>query len=183
MEKIRQYATFLRNLLSWFAPFFLFLLVTFVAVLFLHGTIAVYTDLVKALVWPVTALIALFFFRKVFTYLFFSITEFNFFGTKGELKNVGDLIREEVDKKYAAEERARAQQKEVAEYQKLIQDASDDAQESMKLATEVLDNWKETVKNLEDANTKLSDMHDQNEKLMQENTLYKELFADGQDKK
>lgn len=57
-------------------------------------------ELLRIIVWPATVLVAVFFFRKVLTYLFFSMDEFNFFGAKGTLKNVRDLVNEKVDQLY-----------------------------------------------------------------------------------
>lgn len=56
-------------------------------------------ELIKVLTWPLLVLITIFFFRKVFTYLFFSMEEFNFFGTKGGLKDVEVMIQEQVEKR------------------------------------------------------------------------------------
>ncbi len=50
--------------------------------------------LVEIGIWPITVLICAFFFRKVFTYLFFSVEEYNFFGIRGSLKSVTSVIEE-----------------------------------------------------------------------------------------
>lgn len=49
-------------------------------------------------VWPVVVLIVALFFKKVFTYLFFSMEEFNFFGARGQLIDVKTMIAQEVEK-------------------------------------------------------------------------------------
>ncbi|MCR4279695.1 MAG: hypothetical protein NUV78_03095 [Candidatus Zambryskibacteria bacterium] len=59
-----------------------------------------FIDLVKVLIWPAIVLLALLFFRKVFTYLFFSIEEFNFFGTRGRLKSIQEVISEKAEEQY-----------------------------------------------------------------------------------
>lgn len=50
--------------------------------------------LVDVSAWPIVFFLTLFYFRKIFAYLFLSIEEFNFFGIKGELKNPRELIEE-----------------------------------------------------------------------------------------
>lgn len=64
-----------------------------------------YIGLVRVLIWPALVLIALLFFRKTFSYLFFSLEEFGFFGTKGNLKDVREVIRAKADELHAAEKR------------------------------------------------------------------------------
>jgi CHASE3 domain sensor protein len=54
------------------------------------------------------AIFSVLFFRKIFTYLFFSMNEFNFFGAKGTLKPVEKMIAEEA-------KRLREQEKRTAE--------------------------------------------------------------------
>src|SRR5581483_11572930 len=44
--------------------------------------------------WVIVVGFGLWYFRRIVTYLFFSMDEFNFFGTHGKLKNVRDLIKE-----------------------------------------------------------------------------------------
>lgn len=51
-------------------------------------------ELLKIVVWPLTVIFSICFFRKTFTYLVLSLEEFNFFGTRGRLKNVSDVIDE-----------------------------------------------------------------------------------------
>lgn len=54
-----------------------------------------FVELLTIIVWPGVALIAAFFFRKVFTYVFFSMDQFNFFGAHGRLKRAEEMIEEE----------------------------------------------------------------------------------------
>lgn len=51
--------------------------------------------LLDIIAWPGVVLVAAFFFRKVFTYLFFSMDQFSFFGAHGRLKRVEEMIEEE----------------------------------------------------------------------------------------
>lgn len=64
------------------------------------------------MIWPSIVLISLLFFKKVFTYFFFSLEEFNFFGTKGKLKNVEVMIREKADDLWKKEKDESALEKE-----------------------------------------------------------------------
>lgn len=64
-----------------------------------------YVELLRILIWPAIILLALLFFRKVFTYMFFSMESFNFFGAKGQLKNVQVIIREKADELVQQEKR------------------------------------------------------------------------------
>jgi len=57
-------------------------------------------ELLNVVIWPTIVLMSLLFFRKVFTYLFFSIEEFNFFGAKGKLKNVRAVVSEKAQDMY-----------------------------------------------------------------------------------
>lgn len=77
-------------------------------------TLDQFIKLAAVFVWPAVVIVALFFFRKVFSYLFFSLEEFNFFGTRGTLKNVQDLIREKADALWKKERDSRRQKKDLA---------------------------------------------------------------------
>ncbi|MEX0934939.1 MAG: hypothetical protein WDZ70_01260 [Candidatus Paceibacterota bacterium] len=62
-------------------------------------------DYLGVVIWPAIVLIALLFFRKVFTFLFFSMENFNFFGAKGRLRNVEEVIREKARELHEEEKR------------------------------------------------------------------------------
>lgn len=64
-----------------------------------------YISILSVIVWPAVVVMALIFFRKVVTFLFFSIEEFNFFGAKGRLKNVQELIAEKASQEVERRER------------------------------------------------------------------------------
>lgn len=51
-----------------------------------------FIEIIRIIIWPAIVLLALLFFKKVFTYLFFSMEEFNFFGAKGRLKDISEVI-------------------------------------------------------------------------------------------
>ena len=106
-EQIKNLLRMTGYLFWWIVPFALFLLATFLPRVIWNISFNDYLEFLKILVWPISALIILFFFKKVITYLFFSIDGFNFFGAKGELKNVYDLITEKVNEKLEEEKRQR----------------------------------------------------------------------------
>jgi hypothetical protein len=70
-------------------------------------------ELLRVFVWPAIVLISLLFFRKVFTYLFFSIEEFNFFGAKGKLKNVRTVVMEKAQDMYESRISLETQEEEL----------------------------------------------------------------------
>ncbi|OGG57657.1 hypothetical protein A2765_05970 [Candidatus Kaiserbacteria bacterium RIFCSPHIGHO2_01_FULL_56_24] len=76
-------------------------------------------EILNVIIWPLIVLIALLFFRRVLTFLFFSLDEFNFFGAKGKLKNVKDMIREKADELWQKE---RQEQEREAERSKNLKE-------------------------------------------------------------
>lgn len=121
-----------------------------------------YLGLLRTLIWPTIVLMSLLFFRKVFTYLFFSMESFNFFGAKGQLRDIREIIEERVEDRLSekkeqekrneelsvvvrrfkkAEESKSGAQVELTETKNLVQKVIDMYQ---KLATE----HEETVKEL-----------------------------------
>ncbi len=104
-EQVRNLLRITGYLFWWIVPFALFLLATFLPKVIWNISFNDYLEFLKILVWPISALIILFFFKKVIAYLFFSIDGFNFFGAKGEFKNVYDLITEKVDEKFQQEKK------------------------------------------------------------------------------
>lgn len=102
-------------------------------------------SLIRVLIWPSIVLSALIFFRKVFTFFFFSLEEFNFFGTRGTLKNVKDVIQEkanELYKKQQAEEKLekerKEQKKELAKLRNSKLEEKDRAVKAIELAENVI---------------------------------------------
>jgi len=149
-----------KNLLSiigsifwWIVPFALFLLATFLPKFIWSLSFFDYLEFLKILVWPVSTLIILFFFKKVITYLVLSVDSFNLFGAKGELKNVYDLIEEKVDEKFQQEKK----QKEFdLEKNKLLKQLGD----KDGVAREVIKLWQNSIeenKNLLEENKKLKE--------------------------
>ena len=60
--------------------------------------------ILKIVIWPVTVISVLFFFQKVFTFMFFSMDRFNFFGAQGTLKNVEQVVEENVERRVKEEQ-------------------------------------------------------------------------------
>lgn len=155
---------YLRNITLWLTPFFIFCIFIYIAVYSLKGNLSAYTELLKILIWPVTVLIGLFFFRKVVTYMFFSMNEFNFFGVKGKLKNVDDLINEEVDRRFKMEKEEMATKEEMKRLGDKLNDTSATAAEERKLAREI---YKLYQSYKEDSEKRIQD-------LILENSAFKE---------
>ncbi|TSC68977.1 MAG: hypothetical protein G01um101456_389 [Parcubacteria group bacterium Gr01-1014_56] len=57
-------------------------------------------EFLRIIIWPSTIFVIAFYFRKVVTYLFFSMEEFNFFGAKGKLRSVHELIDSKANQQY-----------------------------------------------------------------------------------
>ena len=145
----------------WIVPFALFLLATYLPKLIWDVNFSDYLDFIKILVWPISALIILFFFKKVIAYLFFSVDGFNFFGAKGEIKNVYDLITEKVNERFKNEKREKERESEVVRLQKELESSSGRADENLSIAEEILSEWKKTIvdnKKLAEENNKLREV-------------------------
>lgn len=73
--------------------------------------------ILSVVLWPLVVLAALLFFRRVLTFLFFSLEEFNFFGARGKLKSVEAVINEKALELWEAQkaEKERQQEKEKLE--------------------------------------------------------------------
>lgn len=84
-----------------------------------------YLDLIRVIIWPLISLVGLLFFRKVFTYLFFSINEFNFFGARGRLKNVQQVIREKADALWKLEKQQTQEEEDRAKLQSELNELRD----------------------------------------------------------
>jgi hypothetical protein len=85
------------NLFSYLRPFFWFLLLIMLPYLFRKISFSEYLDLMTITIWPFTIILCINIFKKIFTYLFFSLDKFNFFGIQGQLRDIKDVIRDEVD--------------------------------------------------------------------------------------
>jgi predicted membrane protein len=97
-----------------------------------------FLKLLSVIVWPSLILCALLFFKKTFAYLFFSLEEFNFFGLKGRLKNVQDMINEKAQKLYEEEKRQKEMVEKLDIYEKRVKSKTMTAEEYKNLAEEVI---------------------------------------------
>jgi len=102
---MKKIINFLRAFILWTLPFGFFIMLTYAPKFLWNIDFEKYLELLKILVWPATTILLLFFFKRVVTYLFFSMEKFNFFGLSGNLKNVNELILEETEKRYQEEKR------------------------------------------------------------------------------
>ena len=78
--------------------------------------------------------------------MFFSMDQFSFFGMRGNLKNVNDLINEEVEKKFQEEKRKKDAELEFDDLKNRLGKAEGDIKETTKLAREILEEWKKDSK-------------------------------------
>jgi hypothetical protein len=107
-------------------------------------------NLLEILIWPIIVLSGLIFFRKVFTYLFLSMEEFNFFGNKGKLRNAQEIIEEKVQKRLEEDQKEKERQislekiEDELESARVSRESSEkQAQENFNLAKEVFMKYKE----------------------------------------
>lgn len=160
-EQTRSLLRITGYLFWWVVPFALFLLATYLPKFFWNISFSDYLDFIKILVWPISALIILFFFKKVIAYLFFSIDGFNFFGAKGEIKNVYDLITEKVNERFENEKREKERGVEIDRLQKEIDSNSGRADKNLNTAKEIFSELKKTIvdnKKLIEENKQLREM-------------------------
>lgn len=168
-EKLNHLFSLLGGLFLWLSPLALFLLVTYLPKILWNPSFNDYLEFLKILVWPYTVLVILFFFKKVVTYLFFSMDEFNFFGAKGNLKNVNEVILEEVNKRFLDKENEEKRRNdmeklnaEIKSKESEISKAKGTADENLDLAREIMKEWK---KSTEQNKKTISDLSAENKKL------------------
>ncbi|TSC60353.1 MAG: hypothetical protein LiPW15_231 [Parcubacteria group bacterium LiPW_15] len=82
-----------------------------------------FIKLAQVIAWPTVAVSALLFFKKVITYLFLSMEEFNFFGAKGELKNVQEVIEEKVQLRLREQKNEEEQKEKIAKINSQLEKA------------------------------------------------------------
>lgn len=156
-DQLKNFLFITGSLFLWVAPFAMFLLAISLPKFIWNLSFSDYLDFLKILVWPVTALIILFFFKKVITYLFFSIDGFNFFGAKGELKNVYDVIAEKVDQRFQVEKKDRESKIEKEELLKQLSN-KDEQKEAVEELIKLWDNSRQTNKKLIEENNQLREL-------------------------
>lgn len=168
MKKLREIlkscSAYLWNAVIWMCPFILFLLSIALIIYVLRGDFDKYIRLLSITIWPITILLALFFFRKVVTYLFFTMDEFNFFGAKGELKDITEVIDRRVEKRIKDEKDDQKRSEEIKaiadslEKARLSHDGAEKkAQENLKLAKDIFAEYKELTGKHAEATKELED--------------------------
>jgi len=103
-------------------------------------------ELIDILVWPIVVFLAFLFFRKISTYLFLSLSGFNFFGIKGEFKSPREVIEEKVKEEI---ERIREQEKineKISDHEKNAYNLQEDKKGLIKNYKELLVDYKELNK-------------------------------------
>lgn len=125
-----------------------------------------FIELVKVLAWPVVVVLALLFFKKVFTYLFFSMEEFDFFGAKGGLKNVRDMVREKADELYEQEMEGRKRAEERAAHQKELSELKTSTTEGTELSRKAIAIAEKTFDENQKYRKENADLKRQNESLL-----------------
>jgi len=129
-----------------------------------------FIDLLNIIVWPLVLLSGLLFFKKVITYLFFSMDEFNFFGNKGTLKNIQEVINEKVDIILNTEKKEEEHRQLIENYEnkiKTIISSEESSQEKIRnkeaLFKEIFNKYKELVDENADLNNKIINLTRKNE--------------------
>ncbi len=119
-----------------------------------------FIDLLKILIWPTVVLCSFIFFKKVFTYLFLSMEEFNFFGAKGNLRNIEEVIEERVQMKLEEEEENKRRNLALQELEK-----------NLKEVTLSKDDYQKLVKNVSE---QYHEIFNDKEKILKELTILKQ---------
>lgn len=172
INKLKNVFSIFGGLFLWISPLTLFFLVTYLPKILWNPSFTNYIEFLKILVWPYTVLVILFFFKKVVTYLFFSMDEFNFFGAKGNLKNVNEVILEEVNKKFLEKENEEKRKNDMEKLNAEIKIKESElsktkgtADENLDLAREIMKEWKKsteqnkkTILNLDTENKRLKEI-------------------------
>ncbi len=104
-------------------------------------------ELTNIIMWPVVVLFGALFFNRVFTYLFFSVRKFNFFGMEGELRGIEDVINEQVENRLR-------EKKDEEKKEKLFKELKINAEQEVILG-KAFDYDKKRLADLEQENTEL----------------------------
>jgi hypothetical protein len=75
--------------------------------------------LIAAIDWPVTVLVLAFFFQRIFTYTFFSLDSYNFFGLSGALRPIEDVIEDQVDRRLREEKEKERKEELLGRYDEI----------------------------------------------------------------
>src|SRR5581483_797476 len=127
-----------------------------------------FLKLVQVLVWPLILIMGMFFFRKVFTYLFFSMDEFNFFGNKGKLKNIQDVISEHVKKLREQEIEKENNKKELEKIQSELENTRQKGVKTEEQYNAALDKVIKIAEELLGRNQKLTEEIDSKDKMIRD---------------
>ena len=107
--------------------------------------------------WPLVVLFAFVSFRKVVAYLFLSLREFNFFGTKGELRDVQVVIREKAQELYERERKEGEIVQKQAEQERELESVRGEKGQLYEFASQLLQENQTLERNLTKAMGKRSE--------------------------
>ena len=158
-------------------PYFILVTISGSILVFLHlGNLGYkeYVQILEILTWPSIVLMALLFFRKVFTYLFFSMEEFSFFGNKGKLKNVEEVINEKVEERIKREKEQENLERKMKKFEQELQNVIQSKDDKVKKAKEYRDLAVEMAKQYKE----VSDVNKELNKELDELRRYKQNRID-----
>ena len=95
-----------------------------------------FINLTEVIIWPMVIFASFLFFRKVFSYLFLSMEEYNFFGNRGAFKNITDVIEERVEKRMSeinSEEKYKNEYKKIEKEAELLKNQKISCEEKLKI--------------------------------------------------
>lgn len=98
-KKVHGFLVFFATLVPWLIVGVIILLLS-KHVLRYGLTFDQFISFVEVVIWPTVIFTAIVLFKKIFTYLFFSLEEFSFFGAKGKLIDVRTMITNKADEMY-----------------------------------------------------------------------------------
>jgi len=100
-------------------------------------------NILDILVWPSIVLFSVIFFRQIFTYLFFSMKRFNFFGASGELKGVEEVIEEEVQRTIQQEKEVQTRNETIKKLEKKLKIEGQSQKQILSVTEQVMGLYKE----------------------------------------
>lgn len=126
-----------------YLPYLIFAILFLVIIKLIFSTKISFDDfinLIEVIIWPMVIFASFLFFRKVFSYLFLSMEEYNFFGNRGALKNITDVIEERVEKRMSeinSEEKYKNEYKKIEIEAELLKNQKISCEEKL----EIIDLW------------------------------------------
>lgn len=154
-RKISIFFTLLREWIIWSSPLWLFFGITALFIYLFKIQRSDALEIMRIFIWPISILTALYFFRRVFTYMFLSLEEFNFFGTKGRLKPVEEVIAEKAQRLHDDNRKKEKQKK----YIEKIKSEREELEELFKTVGEQGSKWEELARRAEKGYSELTEKY------------------------